>query len=244
MEEYNLNEPLIDNKNDDDENQIFEKMNSKIRNDFIVKVYSILLVQILRTSIVVFFSYTSKSFNDFLYNNSFFYLVSLTILLTSIFIVLCNTQLLRTVPYNYIFLIAFTLAESYFLAAITCSYDKQTVLISLLFTFVMVLTLTIYAFKTETDITVYGGVLFCLLTLSILCGIILIFIRIDFLILVYNIIVLIIFAAYIVFDTQLMVGKNNGMKYSTDDYILASINLYLDIINLFIQLLSILNNRN
>ena len=244
MEEYNLNEPLIDNKNDDDENQIFEKMNSKIRNDFIVKVYSILLVQILMTSLVVFFSYTSKSFNDFLYNNSFFYLVSLTILLTSIFIVLCNTQLLRTVPYNYIFLIAFTLAESYFLAAITCSYDKQTVLISLLFTFVMVLTLTIYALKTETDITVYGGVLFCLLTLSILCGIILIFIRIDFLILVYNIIVLIIFAAYIVFDTQLMVGKNNGMKYSIDDYILASINLYLDIINLFIQLLSILNNRN
>ena len=108
----------------------------------------------------------------------------------------------------------------------------------------MVLTLTIYALKTETDITVYGGVLFCLLTLSILCAIILIFIRIDFLILVYNIIVLIIFAAYIVFDTQLMFGKNNGMKYSTDDYILASINLYLDIINLFIQLLSILNNRN
>ena len=74
MEEYNLNEPLLSNKdNEYDEAQVESMINAKIRNGFIVKVYSILMIQILLTTFIVFISYYSDSFNKFLLGNSYFY---------------------------------------------------------------------------------------------------------------------------------------------------------------------------
>ena len=49
---------------------------------------------------------------------------------------------------------------------------------------------------------------------------------------------LIIYSIYLVVDTQLMMG-NFGLKYEIDDYIIVALNLYLDIINLFIYLLKL-----
>ena len=54
----------------------------------------------------------------------------------------------------------------------------------------------------------------------------------------YNTFALLLFATYIIYDTQLIVGNKTSIRYSTDDYILASMNLYLDIINIFIRILS------
>jgi FtsH-binding integral membrane protein len=45
----------------------------------------------------------------------------------------------------------------------------------------------------------------------------------------------IIFSGYILFDTYLIFNK-----YSPEDYIIASISLYLDVINLFLRILEIL----
>lgn len=46
----------------------------------------------------------------------------------------------------------------------------------------------------------------------------------------------VIFSGYIVLDTYLIFNR-----YSAEDYILASVSLYLDIINLFIRILQILS---
>jgi hypothetical protein len=43
---------------------------------------------------------------------------------------------------------------------------------------------------------------------------------------------------YIVFDTFLLIKR-----FSVDEYIWASVNLYLDIINLFIKILQLLGDR-
>ncbi len=48
------------------------------------------------------------------------------------------------------------------------------------------------------------------------------------------------FAGYIVVDVQLMMG-NGAMDISPDDYVFASLNIYLDVINLFLYILRILN---
>ena len=47
------------------------------------------------------------------------------------------------------------------------------------------------------------------------------------------------FSAFIVVDTQKILKK-----VSTDEYILCAIDLYLDIINLFLYILRMLNERN
>lgn len=50
---------------------------------------------------------------------------------------------------------------------------------------------------------------------------------------IYATIAAIIFGLYIVYDTQLIIGTKN-FKYSIDDYIIAALELYVDIIGLFI----------
>ena len=46
----------------------------------------------------------------------------------------------------------------------------------------------------------------------------------------------VIFSGYIVFDTFLIFNR-----YSAEDYIMASVSLYMDIINLFLRILQILS---
>lgn len=60
--------------------------------------------------------------------------------------------------------------------------------------------------------------------------------------LVYAGIGTIIFSLYIVYDTQLMVGGSHKYSLSPEEYVFASLNLYLDIVNLFMYILSIIGN--
>ena len=48
-----------------------------------------------------------------------------------------------------------------------------------------------------------------------------------------------VFSIYLIYDTQLVVGKGT-FSYSLDDAYLAAIQLYLDVINLFLFILQIL----
>lgn len=49
----------------------------------------------------------------------------------------------------------------------------------------------------------------------------------------------ILFAGFIVFDTHMILHK-----LSPEEYILAAINLYLDILNLFLEILKILGKKD
>lgn len=53
----------------------------------------------------------------------------------------------------------------------------------------------------------------------------------------------ILFSAYIVIDTQMIIGdgKNN---LSLDDWVMGSILLYMDIVGLFLKVLRILGKKN
>ena len=51
----------------------------------------------------------------------------------------------------------------------------------------------------------------------------------------------VLFGAYLVFDTQMMLGGHHKYSISPEEYIFAALNLYLDIVNLFLYILSILN---
>ena len=53
---------------------------------------------------------------------------------------------------------------------------------------------------------------------------------------------LVLFSIYLIYDIQLIVG-NKSHQFGEDDYILAALNLYLDIISLFIRILSIVGEK-
>lgn len=51
----------------------------------------------------------------------------------------------------------------------------------------------------------------------------------------------VLFGVYLVFDTQIMLGGHHKYAISPEEYIFAALNLYLDIVNMFLYILSILN---
>lgn len=57
--------------------------------------------------------------------------------------------------------------------------------------------------------------------------------------LIYACLGALLFSIYLIYDTQLVIGKGT-FSYSLDDAYLAAIQLYLDVINLFLFILQIL----
>ena len=115
----------------------------------------------------------------------------------------------------------------------------------MILTAAIVIGLTVYAMTTKTDFTMCGGCLFAALFLFVAFGILLaIFgIHTKFLYMVICLIGSLIYSIYLVYDTQLTMGKG-AYKYEIDEYVWAAVNLYIDIIEIFIYILRILGASN
>ena len=147
---------------------------------------------------------------------------------------------MRQVPQNYIILLLFTLAESYFVGFICAFTNPKIVFMAAAMTFVMVISLTLYAINTNNDITLQGGALF------IFSAAVMLFIFFGFFTnnglfrVIISLVCVILFSLYLIYDTQLIMGNRQEL-IQVDDYILGAFMLYTDIISIFLQLLQILN---
>lgn len=102
--------------------------------------------------------------------------------------------------------------------------------------------LTVFAFQSKVDFTGAGPYLFVAAICLMIFGFILIFFTPSKTVhLIYSSLGALLFAFYLVYDTQMMMGGSHKYSISPEEYIFASLNLYLDIVNIFIYILSILN---
>ena len=191
---------------------------------------------------MVSFGLFNSTFKHLLLTTTSLYIICIIGTFVLILLPLCFKDIFSRVPTNYIVLTLFTFCFSYIIAVYTCLFRPRSVLVVLILTILIVGVLIIYAISTKKDFTFMGGMLCVSLILLIFSSLILIFFPIPFLQLLYDIIGLIIFSLYLIFDVQLLVG-DRGNKFSEDEYILAAMNIYLDIINIFIKLLSIFGER-
>lgn len=213
-----------------------------IRRGFILKTYGILISQLFIT--LAFISVTfflSDETRLRLSENSLIYVllvVSLIFTFVILIMFICCRSTARNTPINYILLFAFTICMSYYCFVICLFYDRKYVIEALGLTIASTIGLTVYAFKTKTDYTYWGFVLFALLFLIPLAALFFFWSPIYY---VLFIIIggIIIYSLYIVYDTQLILG-GLGQSYRIDDYVLAALNLYIDIIYLFIRILQLL----
>lgn len=239
--EDDVREPFLANKEEDI--SIERDIQASIREGFIAKVFGIVAFQMVLLFIIVFIGFSNKTFHDWLLTSKLMYILTFIIFMVCLIAPIISPALYRKVPLNYILLTVFTISYSWWIAGYTILYTKASVLVALFLTVVMVLCLTIYAFYKKTDFTTLGGFLFTALILLLVCSLIQIFIYIP----LFNMIIiyagLIVFCIYLIYDVQLIVGKNN-IKFSEDDYILAAINLYVDIIAIFIRILDCVGTRD
>lgn len=221
------------------EEEVHDEVETKIRLGFIRKVYGILSIQLLITTIFCIFSMTSSSFQKFFISNIGLFWLTIFLIIIIPFIIICCPNVMRKTPINYIILFIFTFSESYIVGFICSYYSAKIVFMATFMTFTMVFTLTIYAITTKNDFTMQGGLLFILGSLFALFIIFGFFTNNKIFHVILSLAGVLLFSFYLIYDTQLIIGNRKEL-IEVDDYILGSFILYTDIIYIFTRLLQIL----
>lgn len=100
--------------------------------------------------------------------------------------------------------------------------------------------ITLFAFQTKYDFTVCGGGLFVALIVLLIFGIFALIFPGKVIILVYASLGALLFSLYLVYDTQLMMGGKHKYSLSPEEYVFAALNLYIDIVHIFMYILAII----
>jgi hypothetical protein len=229
--------------------QSVKNATTEVRIGFVRKVYGILAAQLALT-VVIAYPLAVMSPKEAVSRQPILIAASLVLVMTMC-AMCCCADMLRKFPTNYIFLLVLTSAMGVIVGFTSAMYTPQSVILAAGVTFVIFICMTIYAWTSKTDFTGMGPYLFAALLVLCVFGFVISIMsmfmpgKIDWLIMLYDIIGVMLFTFYIVYDTQLILGEWGGHKcqFGIDDYCFAALNLYLDIINLFLHVLSLLGER-
>lgn len=185
-------------------------------------------------------------------NMWFFYLTLIVAFVIQIYMFCCGGG--RQPPSNYICLAVFTFCEAYLVSFISSITGKQSgnsvVMLAGVYTLgnlddilAIVVALTLYACYTESDFTTSYGIMIVLLVCLVTLGITSMFVDSPFIENLYCMVGVMLFGFYLIVDTQMIMGGKN-VELSIDEYILAAMMLYIDIIQIFLYLLRFLGGRD
>jgi protein lifeguard len=168
---------------------------------------------------------------------------SFTVALLTELPLLCFREFARKVPLNYFLLITFTLAESYLVAFICAVYDPMVVSIAAFLTAFATLALTAYALLTPLDFTFAAGSLYLFSAALFGCTFLALFLPSSHLLRVeISGVSVIVFGLYLIFDVEMIVG-GHYCEFFLDDYVVAAMQVYLDVIMLFVHILRLIGDR-
>ncbi|KAK2844281.1 hypothetical protein Q5P01_010940 [Channa striata] len=212
-----------------------------IRRGFIRKVYLTLMIQLLVTvGIICAFLYWDD-LRKWTQHNYWFNFAMMAAVLVLIVAMSCCDNLRRRVPLNFIALGLFTIAEGLMLGSVTVYFEAEAVLWAVGATALVSFALSLFAMQSKWDFTAANGSLWVfawtLFSFALLCAIL----RSQYLYIVYACLGTLLFSLYLVFDTQLILGgKHRKYEVSPEEYVFAALNLYLDIVSLFLLLLQLI----
>lgn len=204
-----------------------------VRLAFLRKVYGILSVQLAMTTLVSGFIMLMPSIQLFMLRNSWIMIINLLANVVITFPLISKRQ---EYPTNFYLMGAFTLCNSLSLGMIISQYDLLIVSQAFFLTAIIVVGLTMYTLQSTKDFQWMGGMLYSALMVSAVGGFLHIFFRNSVMETMLSVFGAFIFAGYIIYDTQLIMKHLNA-----EEYVIGVLNLYMDIINLFVKILKILN---
>uniref|UniRef100_A0A131X9Z3 Putative fas apoptotic inhibitory molecule 2-like protein n=1 Tax=Hyalomma excavatum TaxID=257692 RepID=A0A131X9Z3_9ACAR len=216
--------------------------NKEIRRVFVRKVYAILMVQLAITfGFVALFIY-EPHVKLFVQRNLEAYIAAYVAFIVLYIMLVCCESLRRSYPTNIILLFIFTLVMSYMVGAISSFHDTDTVLMAAGICAACCLAVSIFSCHTKFDFTSCAGFLFVAVWALFLFGILTIFTYNKIMNTVYATLGAILFMAFLAFDTQMLMGGRK-LELSPEEHIFAALQLYMDIVQIFLFILRIMGRR-
>ncbi|KAL4432488.1 hypothetical protein ABPG74_013342 [Tetrahymena malaccensis] len=213
-----------------------------LRRSFIRKVLGIICAQLIITFAFIIPSTLSDDYRDFQKKYIFIAYLSLILNIATMITLYCFRKQCMKVPNNYILLFIFTITEGYLISMITAVSQPEVVLLAGGITFGIVLFITIYACTTKNDITQKVTAIFYVSMALLVIILVASLFRSYIIQTLIGLAIVGVFCFYLVFDIQRLQG-NKYLSYSYDDYIIASLDIYIDIVVIFQTILGLANRE-
>ncbi|OII77728.1 hypothetical protein cand_015440 [Cryptosporidium andersoni] len=218
-----------------------DSLDLKIRHGFIRRVYILLsILTCISFSIILFFTYYKPAF----WWISTHYWISIVCSISAMILVIF-LAFFPSIAQNHKvgMTVLFSLSVLYAvgISGLAVHINQNSVIIAFTSSIGIFLMLSLFAAQVKYDFTGYGPYLVIGLLVMLIYGFALFILNLrSFLMTIYGALGVIISSLYIVYDTQLIIGgKHRKYKFSIDDYIFATLSLYLDIVNICAYLLTI-----
>jgi len=212
----------------------------KTRHAFIRKVYTILTLCLFVTFGFLFLCCVNTDLANFFHANYWISIVGGIIAIVCMLVLFCKPKVATQTPHNYVLLSAIVVGYSLMFASLGAYYPLNEIAMAAGITLGITFSLTLFAFQVKYDFTKWYPYLLVFFLVLFLCSLVGWFIRSE----AFHIFIaglgVFIFSSMIVLDTQMIVGGKRKMQFSEDQYIMAVITLYLDIIQLFRYVLQLI----
>ncbi|KAI9204887.1 inhibitor of apoptosis-promoting Bax1-domain-containing protein [Polychytrium aggregatum] len=213
-----------------------EQSSASVRLDFVRKVYFILAGQLTLTTAVSLLFMLNSSIKSWVQTHSWLLWTSIIL---SFVVLIAMSIYRRSYPTNIFLLGAFTFAEAYLVGTVVTFYDSTIVLQAVILTAALFIGLTLFTIQSRIEFDFLAPFVWTGIWILIISGIVQAFVPFgSFLNFVLCVGGIVLFSAYIIYDTfQLF------QRMSPEDYVVASVELYLDILNLFLRILQLLSSN-
>ena len=208
------------------------------RQRFVIKVYTIVMLQLAFTTACCAIAVGYEPAQEWIRENYWLHYVALIFGIVIMCTLLCCMKHARKTPRNYILLGVFTVLWSYMVAGFTQWFEPSDVITAAAITTFMTLGLTLFACFCKMKLTCLWGIaaaLSCAIwPLFFFC----IFFPSKMMFNILAFLVVILTSIYIIFDTKMIMTK-----LELDEYIIGALLLYVDIVQLFMWILSLLGSN-
>ncbi|CAI4223549.1 unnamed protein product [Auanema sp. JU1783] len=218
-----------------------------IRRAFIRRVFILVSIMFLTVTIMCAIPMSIPGVKQwYLDNGLWIYIPSAIVFVVFSLLMSCVTSIRRSFPANMICLAIFTLAAGLMVSAITVTYTVQSVLLALAITTACSASVVIFAIFIKKDLTSMMGIAFllgiCLFFYGIVAIIACVAFNVTFLYTIYALLGSLLFMFYLAIDVQLLMG-NRRYSISPEEHVFAAMNIFLDILNIFLLLLSVIGEN-
>lgn len=218
----------------------FDAKNVNVRLGFIRKVYAVLSLLLFITFAFCIVARFSNEYVAYMQREPWVVVIASILVIALLYMLGCWKKAARTVPWNYMLLILFGIAQSVLVSYAAANVDTTSFIIAVGLTVATVVTITAVACITNRDLNFLWPLCAVFSVIVIICVLVGVFVNSKWVVLLVAGISCLLFSLYLLLQTQMVLAKN-GRGYAIDDYIVATMHLYIDIVRIFTSMLQIMS---
>lgn len=213
---------------------------------YMQRVFAYMSAGLAMTALVAYFASQSAGFIKFLFSSPLaFWIIALAPVGISLYLVGKISDIPANKARTLFFVYSGALGLS--LSSIFLIYSFQSIVMTFFVTSSMFLSMTIYGYATEKDLTSLGSFLFMGLIGLIIASIVNLFMKSNAASLVISAIGVLVFTGLTAYDAQIIKSdylESDSSEINDKKSVLGALRLYLDFINLFLYMLRFLGRKS